>query len=115
MGNSFITAQSHIMNIGNWKVTEAGIEWAGDSMNRFSIAATTLCETADLGDGLPSMYKWILLATDEDWLTHDDLYDFNNAFLYAAGSLKQPLDYELYDRTLSYQFELLDEEIEEQG
>jgi hypothetical protein len=102
------------MNIGNWNITPAGIEWAGDTLNRFTIKTSQLSETVTLEDGMPEMYKWILLATEEEWLTEDDLYDFNHAFIYAAAGSGIPFDYELFDRTLTYQFELLDEEIEQQ-
>jgi len=102
------------MNIGKWKIIEKGIEWDGESMNRFSIEVGQLSETVTIEPGMDEMYKWILLATEEDWLSHDDLYDFNHAFLYAAASAGQPFDYETFDRTLSYQYELLDEEIAEQ-
>ena len=102
------------MNIGNWKITEKSIEWNGDSMNRFSIDAAQLSETVTIELGMDEMYKWILLATEEDWLSHDDLYDFNHAFIYATASTGQSFDYEIFDRTLTYQYELLDEEIEEQ-
>jgi hypothetical protein len=106
--------ETNIMNIGNWKVSEAGIEWAGDSLNRFSINAAQLAETVTIEEGMAEMYKWIVLATEEVWLTEDDLYDFNNAFIYATASTNQAFDYEIFDRTLSYQYELLDEEADEQ-
>ena len=102
------------MKIGNWTITETGITWNGDTVNRFSIDSAQLPETVIIEEGMPTMYKWIMLATEEDWLTEDDLYDFNNAFIYAIASLGQPFDYETFDRTLSYQYELLDEENEQQ-
>jgi hypothetical protein len=102
------------MNIGNWKISETAIEWNGDSVNRFSIEAGQLSETVTIELGMDEMYKWILLATEEDWLSHDDLYDFNHAFIYAIASSGQSFNYETFDRTLTYQYELLDEEIEEQ-
>jgi hypothetical protein len=52
------------------------------------------------------------LATGEDWLTDDDLYDLNFAFAFAAGRSGQPFDYHVFDRTLEYQYNLLDEEDE---
>ena len=102
------------MNIGNWKITETGIAWNGDSVNRFTVEAGQLSETVTIELGMDEMYKWILLATEEDWLSHDDLYDFNHAFIYATASTGQSFNYETFDRTLTYQYELLDEEIEEQ-
>ncbi|HSB94213.1 MAG TPA: hypothetical protein VLC28_13910 [Flavitalea sp.] len=102
------------MKFGNWTITEQGIEWSGDSLNRFIINPGQLLETVVIEEGMPEMYQWIVLATEEDWLTEDDLYDFNHAFIYAVASTNQPFSYEIFDRTLSYQYELLDEEHEQQ-
>lgn len=66
----------------------------------------------DVGDVSEDLYKWILLATGEEWLTHDDLYDLNFAFVYVAGTLQQQFDYALFDKTVEYQFDMLDEEEE---
>ena len=50
-----------------------------------------------------SLYKWIVMATGEDWLTEDDLYDFNFAFAFAAGSTPDKFSYEIFDNSLEYQ------------
>jgi len=102
------------MNFGNWKISNTGIQWVGDTLNRFTIDSKQLPETVTLEEGMPEMYKWILLATEEEWLTEDDLYDFNHAFLYATGVANLAFDYETFDRTLSYQYDLLDAEAEQQ-
>jgi hypothetical protein len=98
------------MNIGNWKVTNNTIEWSAKGFQRFVIEKDALLQTAKPGGSDEEMYKLIMLATDTDWLTTDDLYDLNFAFVYAAGSWQQPFSYEIFDRTMEYQFELLDEE-----
>ena len=102
------------MKIGNWKITENAIEWAGKAFQRFVIEKQMLLETVIPEDAGEEMYKWILLATEEDWLTADDLYDFNFAFVFGAGKWQLNLDYQLFDKTAAYQFELLDEEDETQ-
>lgn len=102
------------MNIGNWTVSNTGIDWAGDSTHNFSIGSKELLEVVTLEEGMPEMYKWILVATDQDWLTEDDLYDFNHAFLYAIGGSDLSFDYETFDHTLIYQYELLDNEIDQE-
>ena len=102
------------MKIGNWKVTENTIEWAAKGFQRFVIERNALLETAKPEPWNEEMYKLLLLATDTDWLTTDDLYDLNFAFVYAAGSWQQQFSYELFDRTMEYQFEQLDEEEETQ-
>lgn len=96
------------MKFGNWLVSDAGIEWRGQGRNRFVVTPQQLLETED------DMYKWILLATEEDWLTEDDLYDFNFAFVYAAAKSGKNFDYDIFDETLSEQYDALDEEEMEQ-
>lgn len=99
------------MKFGNWNVTETVIEWAGEGFQRFVIEKQLLVETLQVPD-VDELYKWIVLATEEEWLTVDDFYDLNFAFVYAAGSSQQPLNYEIFDKTVEYQFSLLDEEEE---
>ena len=103
------------MKFGNWNITDKGIEWAGKGANRFLIPEDSLTEigTDNIGNKL---YKWILLATDEDWLNQDELYDLNYAFVYAVAQSGHEFDYDLFDRSLAYQYEELDdEEFEEEG
>ena len=97
------------MKFGNWNVTSQSIEWSAGTQ-KFTVDNASLLETIDDDDSGGPMYKWIVLATDEDWLTEDDLYDLNFAFVYAAGSADAVFNYEIFDNTLSYQFEVLDDE-----
>ncbi len=98
------------MKFGNWNVTESGIEWRGKSLHRFSIPADSLLQLVDDQSESDGMYQWIIRATAEDWLTDDDLYDLNFAMVYLAGVKNLPIDYQLFDQTVGYQFDLLDEE-----
>ena len=98
------------MQIGNWKITEKVIEWTGDSQLRFVIERDSLLETDIPPEARTLLYKWIVIATERDWLTTDDLYDLNFAFVYAAGYWRQNLDYSIFDDTAGFQFDLLDEE-----
>lgn len=95
------------MKFGNWEVTENGIEWRGAGFNRFAVPGRQLLDTEN------NRYKWILQATDEDWLTEDDLYDLNFAFVYAAAKFGN-FNYEIFDHTLADQYDLLDDEEHEQ-
>jgi len=104
------------MEFGNWRITRTAIEWAANQgFQRFVVDTKSLLETITLQDDSDNLYKWIVLATEEDWLTTDDLYDFNFAFVYVAGTLQLPLDYALFDRTVAYQYDLLDDEENELG
>ncbi|HEX8279372.1 MAG TPA: hypothetical protein VF540_11780, partial [Segetibacter sp.] len=62
------------MVFANWKVTEDSIAWNGTGLQRFVIPINRLTSTTT-GDGNAVFYEWILLATEEDWLTQNDLYD----------------------------------------
>ncbi len=98
------------MKFGNWTITETTIEWAGQGLQRFVIESQQLLETKKVEQLNEDLYKWIVLATDEDWLTDDDLYDLNFAFVFAAGASGQNLNYDVFDKTLDYQFDILDDE-----
>src|SRR4051812_25254490 len=88
------------MNFGSWNITTSTIEWAKDGFNRFVIEKDTLLETTRVEEGGDYLYKWIVLATQEEWLTHDDLYDLNFAFVFVAGASPEDFDYRLFDNTL---------------
>jgi hypothetical protein len=102
------------MEFGNWLLTEKGIEWKGNGINRFVIEKSTLTDTINGDDDEISMYKWIALATEEDWLTEDDLYDLNFVFVYAAAKFGAAFDYQVFDETLNFQYMMLEEEEDEQ-
>ncbi|RYF94050.1 MAG: hypothetical protein EOO00_05715 [Chitinophagaceae bacterium] len=102
------------MKIGSWEVTQNGIEWKGSGLNRFVIDKKGLTEEIETDDENLSLYKWIVLATEEDWLTEDDLYDLNFAFVYAAAQWGATFDYQMFDETLSYQYSQLEDEENEQ-
>jgi len=98
------------MIFGNWEVTEDGVEWIGSAAQKFIIDKGSLTEIIK-GTGDPhSKYKWIISATEEDWLNEDDLYDLNFAFVYAVANFGADFDYQVFDDTLSFQYLQLDEE-----
>jgi hypothetical protein len=102
------------MEFGNWVVTEKGISWNGNAMQRFEIPADGLNAIRQSNSDDNNLYEWILVATDEDWLTENDLVDLNFAFVYAAGKFDLDFSYEILDATLDYQFEMFEDE-ENQG
>src|SRR3954468_24054574 len=100
------------MKFGNWSVSDKSIEWSGGGFNRFVIEKTHMLSIEESGE-FQGLYKCIMQATEEDWITDDDLYDLNYAFVFAAAIYGLPFDYELFDTTLAKQFELLDDEDDE--
>ncbi|HEX8279355.1 MAG TPA: hypothetical protein VF540_11695 [Segetibacter sp.] len=97
------------MQFGNWQVTENSIEWNGGGLNRFVIPMNEMNATRPGGEtGL--LYEWILLATDEDWLTQNDLFDLNYAFVYAFAKSGLEFNYEIFDETLEEQYDQFDME-----
>lgn len=100
------------MQFGNWTVTDEAIEWQGEETQQFVIPKDTL--TALRYDRKGSFfYDWILLATNEEWIDQDDLYDLNFAFVYAAAKWNQEFSYQIFDATLEEQYEQFDEEEDE--
>jgi hypothetical protein len=101
-----------LMEFGNWTIKDESIDWSGDEMGRFIIPKDDI--TAIRYDKKGSFfYNWILLATEEDWLTQDDLYDLNYAFVYALARWGFEFNYETFDATLEEQYEQFDEEDED--
>ena len=101
------------MNFGNWLVTDDSIEWKGSAWQRFEIPKDSLISIRYDKRG-SFFYDWILRATDEDWLTQDDLYDLNFAFVYAAAKWNLEFSYTVFDATLEEQYEQFDEEEDEE-
>ena len=97
------------MLFANWMVTDSAIEWKGDEEHQFHIPFSDLNRSVVNPDG-QIFYDWIIKATNEDWLTPDDLYDLNFAFAFAVGKHSLDFDYNIFDATLAEQFELIDDE-----
>lgn len=101
------------MIFGNWHVTDDSIIWKGTGFHRFVLSRDGLNKTRrnDANDAV--YYDWILLATDEDWLTQNDLYDLNYAFVYAMAKYNLDYNYEIFDATLAEQYDQFDREDDE--
>lgn len=102
------------MVFGNWKIEEKSIRWNGGGFHVFEIPARDLTriQTTKTGE---HFYQWIMLATEEDWLTQNDLYDLNYAFVYKAAVSATEFDYDIFDATLAAQYDLFDAEDAEDG
>ena len=100
------------MLFANWLVTDSGIEWKGEEDQQFHIPISELNRSVVNRNG-QIFYDWILKATQEEWLTADDLYDLNFAFAFAIGKYALDFDYNIFDATLAEQFELIDDEEDE--
>jgi len=102
------------MQFGNWEIGDQSIGWNGPGLQRFVIPADEINEVQTTRNG-ERFYRWILLATAEDWLTQNDLYDLNYAFVYAIAKWDMSFDYVLFDSTLAEQYEQFDREDEDEG
>lgn len=100
------------MEFGNWKVTEQSIAWNNDGVNFFTIPKDELTAIRYDKKGR-FFYNWILMATEEEWLSQDDLYDLNFAFVYAAALWSEDFSYDIFDQTLEEQYEQFEEEDDE--
>ncbi|MDB5193295.1 MAG: hypothetical protein JWQ96_2858 [Segetibacter sp.] len=97
------------MLFGNWIVTENSISWKGSTQQRFEIPVTELTVKRRYNADVV-FYEAILLATSQEWLTQNDLYDLNYAFIYAVAKFNLEFDYEIFDATLAQQYEQFEEE-----
>lgn len=94
------------MLFGNWILSDKGIAWNSEESNfTIPIESLTRIKTSWKGN---RHYDWILSATAEEWLSQDDLYDLNFAFVYAAAKAGLDFDYQVFDATLDEQFDQLD-------
>ena len=98
------------MQFGNWQITETSIEWNGGGLSRFSIPIGEMNAIRKNSADNTAFYEWILLATEEDWLTQNDLFDLNYAFVYAIAKAGLDFDFEVFDATLEEQFDQFDME-----
>jgi hypothetical protein len=97
------------MQFGNWEVTDSSIEWRGGN-NKFAIPFNDLNATRQNNTDDSVFYNWILLATEESWLTQNDLFDMNYAFVYAIAKTGLDFNYDIFDATLEEQFDQFDTE-----
>jgi hypothetical protein len=97
------------MIFGNWAITEKAIEWRGEGDSGFAVPLEEMNRIIVDRNG-KIFYDWILIATEEEWLTQDDLYDLNFAFVFAAAKQQMDFDYNVFDATLAEQFEKFDDE-----
>lgn len=102
------------MQFGNWTISDKGISWTGNGTERFLIPAQTLTATREGTSGEFKLYDWIVVATEKEWLTENDLYDLNFAFVYAVAKFDGDFHYDYFDATLAYQFEIFEEEDDEE-
>lgn len=67
--------------IGKWLVTEEGIEWTGEI--EYFIDKERLLES---GSGeRNNMYDWLVHMPTKSWLSVEDIYALNTAFVYALN------------------------------
>jgi hypothetical protein len=97
------------MQFGNWLVTQTSIEWNGGGLSRFVIPLAELNKITEKSNPDDAVfYEWILLATAEDWLTQNDLFDLNYAFVFGIAKAGLDFNYEIFDATLEEQFDQFD-------
>ena len=102
------------MKFGNWLLTENSLDLKGDDNQILSIALNSLLETISIEDSDDQLYRWIVAATADESITEDELYDLNYAFVFAAAK-QGNFSYEIFDRTLEYQFQMVDDEDEDEN
>jgi hypothetical protein len=68
------------LQIGKWLITEDGIEWTGTRYKGYYISRERL-----LQEGLEKRgtYDWLLHLAHKNWVTEQDIYTLNTAFIIA--------------------------------
>jgi hypothetical protein len=101
------------MQFGNWTLNDGGITYNGGGTISLTIPKNELTKTTAEGEK-PAMYHWVLQVSEHPGLDHDDIYDFNYAFVYAIAKFGVDFDYGIFDETLAEQFELFGFEDDEE-
>ena len=70
------------LTIGNWLITYKGIEWKGNSGRPLLIEKETLLDIRE-ADEKGDMYDWLLHITEKNWLSENDIYALNTAYIFA--------------------------------
>lgn len=100
------------MKIGNWKIVDAGIEWVGDHGSYPVITKERLQETRDF-DGV-QVYDWLTHMAEKAWITEEDVYSLNTAFLFALEHFKIGFNGSIsFERTLKEQNKIVNRKIAE--
>ncbi len=75
------------MKIGNWEVSDKGINWIGTKTN--AMGTITLASLKDGGNAeRTEMYDWLIHLCEKSWITDEDIYALNTAFIYAIEKYK---------------------------
>ena len=83
--------------IGNWDITEQGIEWKGEVGVELIIDRDRITETG-IGNR-EDTYDWLVHLTEKNWLTRSDIYALNSAFVYAISVFNLDLDSNSFVKT----------------
>lgn len=76
-----------MQKIGNWLITEEGIKWDGTPKRNYPlIPKDRLIEVGT--DERKTMYDWLVHMQGKDWITKEDLYALNTAFVFALEYFK---------------------------
>lgn len=70
------------MKFGNWLITEEGINWDGPTGRPYLIPKDRLTESGS-GDR-SKMYDWLVHLVEKTWITENDVYALNTAFIFAV-------------------------------
>lgn len=90
------------IKIGNWLIDYDGINWEGVPSTNYFISKKTLTQSRG------NEYDWLLHMSEKPWLTKEDIYALNTAFIYAmeAYGISYPSELSFVD-TFTYQEEII--------
>lgn len=88
-----------LQQIGKWLITEEGIEWTGG--NEYFIDKDRILEAGP--QNRQKMYDWLVHMTEKSWLSVEDIYALNTAFIYAIEYFNLSFDKLSFVETLKLQ------------
>jgi hypothetical protein len=90
-----------LFTIGNWEISNQGIKWKGTPLQLFSISIEEIRNTG-FGER-ENMYDWLIHVMSRNWITREDVYALNSAYIFVFHHFNIKIDAEIFARTIKYQ------------
>jgi hypothetical protein len=100
------------LKIGNWLITEEGIEWNGTPKVEYLISKERMAEHGH--SDRKNMYDFLVHLPEKAWIKKADVYTLNTALIYALEYFKIGFNTNLsFVETLNEQQKILQRKQEE--
>lgn len=93
------------LKIGNWLINNDGIKWDGSGGGIVTLERDSITEFGSAERG--NVYDWLIHVPEKTWMTPEDTYALNAAFIYAVGVFNLNFDADCFAESLIAQQEIL--------